>query len=300
MPSREVIVMTSRSGWILALACVPMVAGPTRSRAQDVPAGKPDAKAVKSMVEEAADWYRVFADASAPGPMTPHRVLRWRNVTRGTQESEGLFILWVNKGRPEASASVYPWSGDLYHSFVSLSPGTTMVAREGSRVIWSPEAPGVEFRDIPGAPVPAGNPAARLKQMKALVDRFKVTMTGWKPDKSDREDLRLLPKPLYRYETNEATGPDAGWIDGEVLAFVSGTDPEALLLLEATRQGGRPRWRYAFARATAAGLEAKLDQAVVWEVGFLEGAPTPRQPQMTLSRPLSATAAGNGAAPAGP
>lgn len=281
--------MTNRSGWILILASVLILAGPARSRAQGVEAGKRDAKAVKSMVEEAVDWYRVFADANAPEPMAAHRVLRWRNVTRGAQESEGIFVLWVNRGRPEASASVYPWSGDLYHVFVSLSPGTTMVARDGSRVIWSPETPGVEYKDLPGAPVPAGTPAARLKQMKTLADRFKVTMTGWKPDKSDREDLRLLPKPLYRYEPNEATGPDAGWIDGEVLAFVQGTDAEALLLLEATRQGGRPRWRYAFARATAGGLEARLDQALVWEVGFQEGALTPRQPQMTLSRPLSTT-----------
>jgi hypothetical protein len=40
--------------------------------------------------------------------------------------------------------------------------------------------------------------------------------------KSDREELRALPRPLYRYERSEATGPDPGWIDGEVVAFVQG------------------------------------------------------------------------------
>jgi hypothetical protein len=117
-------------------------------------------------------------------------------------------------------------------------------------------------------------------------------MTGWKPDKSDREELRLLPKPLYRDALSESTGPDRGWIDGGVFAFVQGTDPEAILLLELVRQNGRPHWQYAFARATASGLEARLDKTIVWEVEFLEGMPTPRLPQMTVRHPLETSASG--------
>ena len=108
--------------------------------------------------------------------------------------------------------------------------------------------------------------------MKVLANRFQVTMTGWKPDRSDREELRLLPKLLYRAELSEPSGPDPGWIDGGVFAFVQGTDPEAILVLEAVRQNGHPRWQYAFARATSAGLEARLDKTVVWSVEFLVGA----------------------------
>ena len=59
-------------------------------------------------------------------------------------------------------------------------------------------------------------------------------MLGWKADSTDREELRLLPKPLYRYE------PKAGpVIDGAVFAFVMGTDPESLLLIEAVKSGGK-------------------------------------------------------------
>ena len=198
--------MRNRPGWILTLACVLIFSGPARLRAQVVDKGKEEPKAIKAIVEESIGWYQVFIDSSAPEAMTPHPVLRWRNVTRGTQESEGVFVLWVNKGRPEASASIYPWEGTVAHEFVSLSRGAKLVAREGGRVIWSPETPGVEFKDIPGAPAPADTPAARLRQMKVLADRFKVTMTGWKPDKSDREELRLLPKPLYRAELSERAG----------------------------------------------------------------------------------------------
>ena len=31
-----------------------------------------------------------------------------------------MFVLWVNKGRPEASASIYPWEGNLVHDFASF------------------------------------------------------------------------------------------------------------------------------------------------------------------------------------
>jgi hypothetical protein len=284
--------MRNRSGAILLLACVVVCPGLERVSAQVVDKGKEDAKAIKAMVEESIGWYRVFVDASAPEAMTPLPTLRWRNVTRGTQESEGVFVLWVNQGRPEACASIYPWEGNLTHDFASLSRRAKLVARDQGRVIWSPESAGVAFNDIPGAPAPADTPAGRLRQMKILTERFKVTMTGWKPDKSDREELRLLPKPLYRDEVSAASGADPGWIDGGVFAFVQGTDPEALLLLEAVRQSGRPRWQYAFARATASGLEARLDKTIVWTVEFLEGQNTPLLPQMTLRRPLGTTTSG--------
>ena len=198
--------MRNRPGWILTLACVLVFAGPALMRAQVVDKGAQEAQAVKAMVEESVEWYRVFSDKSAPDALMPLRVLRWRNVTRGTQESEGVFVLWVNNGWPEALASIYPWEGNLNHDFVSLSRGAKLVAREGGRVIWSPETPGVQFKDIPGASAPADTPAARLRQMKVLADRFKVTMTGWRADKSDREELRQLPKLLYRNELSEATG----------------------------------------------------------------------------------------------
>jgi hypothetical protein len=273
--------------------------GPARLRAQVVDKDKEEAKVIKATVEEAIGWYQVFIDTSAPEAMTPHPVLRWRNVTRGTQESEGVFVLWVSKGRPEASASIYPWEGTIAHEFVSLSRGALLVAREGGRVIWSPETSGVEFKDIPDAPAPADTPTARLRQMKVLADRFKVTMTGWKADRSDREELRLLPKPLYRAELSEAPGPNPGWIDGGVFAFVQGTDPEAILMLEVVRQNGRSRWQYAFARATSAGLEARRDKTVVWAVDFLVGRATSLKPQMTLSRPVGTSASGRAVTPAG-
>jgi hypothetical protein len=280
----------TRPGWNLTVTCALAFTGALPLRAQVVGKAQEDSKAIKAMVEETVSWYQVFSDASASEAMAPQRVLRWQNGTRGTQESDGVFVLWAHKGRPVASASIFPYEGSIHHEFVSLSRGANLVARDAGRVIWSPATPGIAFKDIPGAPAPADNLAARLKQMKGLAEGFKVAITGWKADKPDREELRLLPRPLYRYEASEAPGRGSGWIDGGVFAFVQGTDPEAILLLEAVHPDGSPRWQYAFARATSTALEARLDKTVVWAVDVLAGRTTPRDPQMWLSRPRGTTA----------
>lgn len=283
--------MRHRTGWVMVLSHAFVLVVSADLWAQDAGKSKNDASPISKLVGESVGWYRVFADARASEPMTPHAVLRWRNVTRGTQESEGVFVLWVDNGRPEASASIYPWEGNLVHDFVSLSPAARLVAREGQGVIWAPATPGVQFKEIPNAPAPAEAASARLRQMKVLADRFAVTMTGWKPDRSDREDLRMLPKPLYRAEAKTAPATDTSWIDTGVFGFVQGTDPEAIFLLEAVRRDGKSRWQYAFARATAAGLEGRLDKSIVWAVNFLEGQPTSQKPQMTVRHPLPTSGA---------
>jgi hypothetical protein len=69
-------------------------------------------------------------------------------------------------------------------------------------------------------------------------------------------ELRLLPQPLYRYESAD---PDI--LDGAVFAFVTsaGTDPEALLVLEARKPSGKdlPVWHYAVSRFTDTELRVK-------------------------------------------
>ena len=71
--------------------------------------------------------------------------------------------------------------------------------------------------------------------------------------------LRLLTKPLYRYE---ATGD---LIDGALFGFVLATDPEALLMIEAYKTADGAQWRYAFhAPMTVYGLVARLDGTEVW------------------------------------
>ena len=76
-------------------------------------------------------------------------------------------------------------------------------------------------------------------------------------------ELRLLPQPLYRYES---TDPDV--LDGAVFAFVTsaGTDPEVILMVEARKPsgGGEPVWHYAVGRFTDLNLWVRHKGTVVF------------------------------------
>jgi hypothetical protein len=117
----------------------------------------------------------------------------------------------------------------------------------------------VEFRTVPNAGAPSDTPVSRLRQLKALAGRFDARLLGWKQDDSDRQVLRQLPRPIYRYEQ-----PTGNVIDGGVFAFVMGVDPEALLLIEAVSNNADSHWEYAFVRRTSGQLEGRLDGEVIW------------------------------------
>jgi len=208
------------------------------------PPAKPDvtqeAARLSEEIEQSVRWYDVLPEDGA-APLPPVPVIRWRNVARG-QEGEAMMVVWPHNGRPVAMASIYPWAGYMVHEFDSLSRGSKLTAREQGRVIWSPATAGVEFSGVPNAPKPAAAPAERLRQMKAIAAEFKATMTGWSADNSDREELRLLPRPLYRYDLTGAKAPEPPLVDGGLFAYVMGTDPEAVLILEAVGTADKADW----------------------------------------------------------
>ena len=161
-----------------------------------------------------------------------------------------------------------------------------MIARDGDRLIWSPETPGVEFKDVPAASKPAKSPAERLRQMKAIAEKFKATMTGWSADNTDQEQLRLLARPLHRYDLANAKEPAADLLDGALFAYVQGTDPEVILILEAIGTGEKAAWQFAFARATSGGLEVKLGGDLVWSAAKHPANRVSTLPHFTMQRIL--------------
>jgi hypothetical protein len=249
---------------------------------QDVPE---EPKKLNEVIEGAVKWYDVLPADDATTALTPQPVLRWRNVTRG-QEGEAMMVVWPHKGRPVAMASIYPWNGKMIHEFDSLSREAKLIARDKDRVIWSPKSVGVEFKDVPSAPKPAKTLAERLRQMKALAERFKARMTGWRGDDTDQEELRLLPRPLYRYDLKNAKDADPNLLDGALFAYVMGTDPEVVLVLEAIGTAKDAVWQYAFVRATSGGLEVKLGNNVVWTAEKHAPSRNPALPHFGLPRVL--------------
>lgn len=242
-------------------------------------ATKKIASPLRKLMDESLSWTELFANERSATPMTAKVVLRWANNTRGSED--GMTVLYFADGRPEAVCCVYPWEKTLAHEFDSLSRGRLLAKRDGA-VVWNPEKPGLRFLPIPAADAPAETPAARLRQMKTLANQFSSTMLGWRADKSDREPLRLLPQPLYRYDSKRSDV-----LDGAVFAFVQGTDPESLLLLEAFQVGERFEWQFAFVRRTSGELEGRHQETIVWHVDRFPTSGDPRSTHRTLSRPLA-------------
>jgi hypothetical protein len=202
-----------------AMVAIGLVAmAPVVTARSDDPAAsaqeKEKLKRWEQQFRESLDWYQVFAGQDSREPMKPQAVLRWVNPTRG-QKGEPTLILWVDAGRPEALSSVYPWDGNLIYECVSLAREAGLTASEGGRVVWTPRVAGVTFRDVPDAPVPSKTSAARPAQMKGIAEQFKVALIGGNAGADEREELRLLPKPIYRYDTGwivEAKlGPSVVW-----------------------------------------------------------------------------------------
>jgi hypothetical protein len=231
-----------------------------RKSPADISSVAPEKTGLHRLLDESAGQYTLYADADATEVSKLRCVLRWANQTRGSVD--GATYIWTDRGRPIAAVCCYPWYRDLCDNFQSLARSPIRAEREG-KTVWQPKEVGVRFEKVPDSPVPAGSTALRLRQMKALARSFSVTLLGWAPGDPDREELRLLQQPIYRYECD-----DSKLLDGALFAFVQGTDPEALLLLEAvpTQPDGKDfEWEFAFARRTSGWLEARHGDRVVWK-----------------------------------
>ena len=158
-------------------------------------------------------------------------------------------FVWTCRGRAEVIGTIFsfPTIGprQLYHEFHSLSLSVLDVSRSGTHAsTWTPMAAGIELEAFKGAARPAPSAPQRLSQMRALARDFSASTK----DLADKLlQLRLLPQPIFRYES---TDPEV--LDGALFAFVIATDPEALLVIEARKSApaGDPVWDYAICRLT--------------------------------------------------
>jgi hypothetical protein len=199
-----------------------------------------------------AAGYTIYRDASRKDrvELRPEPVYVWTNPVRGGGQ-DGAVYVWTCRGRVEVLGTFFsfPATGrrHLSHEFHSLSLSVLDVQRQGTHAAtWTPVAPGIEIAPIPGAPGPGRSAPERLAQMRTLTYDFSAAT---KDHQERRWELRLLPQRLYRYES---TDPDV--VDGALFAFVTsaGTDPEALLVIEARKPSHTDGavWHYAIARFT--------------------------------------------------
>jgi len=244
------------------------------TRQKEKPAGDETGwqKIFREMVGEyviapAEDTSRKFLLRSAP-------VLRWSQPVRGGDD--GAVYVWLDEGRPAVIGSIFAWPLPdgvrvVAHEMHALTT-TPMRASYQGKEVWSLEKPALEFKRLPGSPPPAPAATQRLAQMRTLGREF----TARSIDRKEGEwELRLLGQPLYRYEIKERSKADDGnerpesieLLDGAILSFVQGTDPEILLVVEARREGSKSYWEYALARFSDLKLIVKHKETEVWRVG---------------------------------
>ena len=221
-------------------------------------------------------------------------LLRWSDPVRHLFSDASLWA-WGETGRPLAILSLEctgdEGSGRLMGARIHIARARlfelsrrTWDQRDG-RQVWSapecqlhlgPAKPGITFREIPGAAPPAQTPRLRLAQMRDLIKRFAATEhVTRQPDL-----LRLMPHPIDRY-----ADPAKEQVDGAIFVFAHGTNPEAMVLIEA--QGPSPEkatWRFAVARMTVAPFEVTFDRKAVWSEAYhLDAKNRPTAPYFHIS-----------------
>ena len=184
-------------------------------------------------------------------------VFRYSDELRHIKDA-GIWI-WTDRGRPAAVEKVEHYepgvlSRPWLYCFVSLSPGLLTAEWKGSPTFQS-HKPGVIWKGLEDKP--ATTRTARLVQMREIARRFSAELV--EPNATnDAHQMRLIPRPLYRYDEGLADAED-----GAIFGFTgTGTNPDLLLLLDLSKEG----WRHGLAGMTAAGLTVRLDDKVVWEI----------------------------------
>jgi len=220
-------------------------------------------------------------------PLTAHSVLTTTNPSRGAG-SDGTMMLWLDQGRPIVAVSVYNWEGKILHEIDSLArvAGVTGTSHKGE--LWKSSSPGVIFKPLAELSI-ANETAAnrRLLQMKEFVKQFQVTMLGFNDQNSDREHLRMLATPVYRYLLDDKRTRYHEVVDGAVFGFVQGSDPEALLVIEGIRNEQMVEWEYAIIRATAGALEAKREAMIVFSAEKFPVNTDPSKPHFTFEHTIA-------------
>jgi hypothetical protein len=240
-----------RSLWILALLCAPLFA-------QSEPIPDDPEERLEALTRSVKD-YVITTDKAAKLEAHEKPLLRFNNTVGGVVD--GVVMMWTDGGRPAVLGQVFVIkSGYWLHEFQSTAASPLVLKRKVDESIpWQPREAGVSFQPVPNAPPPAATRVLRLTQMKELARRFKAT-EDFRVRAGDKEttqyELRVLPNAVYRYPEKTAVE------DGAVFAFVHGTDPEVVLLLEATDD----KWQFACAPLTCWAVQMNYDDKPVWSV----------------------------------
>ncbi|MBC8115109.1 MAG: hypothetical protein H7062_12065 [Candidatus Saccharimonas sp.] len=188
-------------------------------------------------------------------------IIKWSNPVSG---AEGAVFVLTHDGRPIVLAKCHLNSRNSYHveTLISISDNRPRMSEAG-QLTWEPSQSGVKFETLDDLGTPATTESLRLAQMRRAAREFRF-VDNWgetaKTAKSEWE-LRLMPAPLLRYSSASEK-----IIDGALFAFAQGTNPEALVLVEAVETTNGRIWRAAPSRLTGYQVRGWHKDRLVLEV----------------------------------
>ncbi|MCC9602165.1 hypothetical protein LOC67_16530 [Stieleria sp. JC731] len=212
-------------------------------------------------------------------------VMTWTGLDyqgyRDTQApNSGDVFVWTYKGRAIVAGGVLSLPLDsgheVYQEFQALveTPPQPIYSPCKWGPTWAPT--GVELRLLEVAVKPsAGSDPAALRQrdiqMRGLAKQF--TAETKSATSGEIQQLKLLPKAVFRLNSTELQQADSSVVDGCLFIFTNqlGTDPELTLLLECHQTDDGLRWMYAPGSLAFQELWLKHKGKEVWHLpNFLE------------------------------
>tara|TARA_A100001391_G_scaffold204721_1_gene201463 strand:- start:2252 stop:3127 length:876 start_codon:yes stop_codon:yes gene_type:complete len=187
-------------------------------------------------------------------------LLRWSNAIDGSVYGDSY--LWTDHERPAAFLSIYarvdgPVAARRL-TFQSLS-SDPLTATLNNVAVWHPTEPGIQFFKLADVPSPSQKNSVRRLEILHLARQFRGRIQEVAHEDRFRE-LRLLTAPLYQYQSEPNHVEN-----GALFAFVDGTDPELLLMVEARVEGERRSWYCAPVRQNHRRLQLSRGDDRVWD-----------------------------------
>lgn len=234
------------------------VAPPAKGELEAKPEAPTKKSALQRKIDRSLERYQVFEGDDQKPMKAVYPVLAWTNPIAGLKR-KARTVLFVKDGQAKCVCCIWPSGPRLYHEFGALSR-EELRGELDEKPSWNFDKASIQFKEIPNAKAPAHDRVRRMVQMRQLSRRFGAVEMRNRKRETDRVQLRMLTTPLYRYEKESAQ-----ILDGALFCFADGTDPEAVLVVEAVRDGDDSRWEYAFKRRTTLPVTGQLDDETVWD-----------------------------------
>jgi hypothetical protein len=189
--------------------------------------------------------------------LQPSPLMTWQNPISGA--NGGVFV-WTIAGRPVALSKTHVNDRKRHYVESSITLRDGLQCTQSGSAIWVPEGSTAVVVPVTDLAPARDTRAGRLLQMREVAESFAIE-DQWGEGEEELYQLRLLPRPLYRYEA-----PAEQVIDGAIFAYSQGTNPEAVVVIEAVETESGSEWRCQVSRLTGYALTARRRGDVVLDV----------------------------------